>query len=195
VAAGYVNACGSVEARQAVAHFHESEKDHVILANGCSGALELALTALLDTDSILLVPQPGFPLYQVICESHGAKVIHYRLLANQNWECDLQHIQELLLQFGERVCGILINNPSNPTGAVFSLQHLQDLVRLCEQYQVPIIADEVYGDLTFQGHSFYPLASVASELGRQVPVITASGIGKQYLLPGWRVGWIVFHDK
>ena len=95
-AAGYVNACGTLEARRAIAHFHSSpcegvevNSDHVVVASGCSGALELVLTTLLDDDdnksvghdgsSILLVPQPGFPLYQVIAESHGATVLRYRL--------------------------------------------------------------------------------------------------------------------
>lgn len=204
-AAGYVNACGTEEAREAVAAFHSFTlpsggnvhvmAEHTVLANGCSGALELALTALLDPGSILLLPQPGFSLYQVIAESHGASVAFYRLLPDQNWECDLEHLEELILEHGDRVRGILVNNPSNPTGSVFCNDHLQDLVRFCDRHCLPIVADEIYGDLTFGSHVFYPLAQVAAEAGGQVPVITVSGVGKQYLIPGWRVGWIVFHDK
>lgn len=200
--AGYVNACGTTAARQAVAAFHSSDRGiqsvqaaSVIIANGCSGALELALTALLDDDSILLVPQPGFPLYQVICESHGAAVVPYRLKPDQEWECDLEHIHELCVQHGRAVRGILVNNPSNPTGSVFSVEHLQDLVDVCQRHHLPVVADEIYGDLTFGKTNFTPLAEVAAACGSHVPVITASGIGKQYLLPGWRVGWIVFQDK
>lgn len=195
-AAGYINACGLPAARQAVAEFHNvGDANHVVIANGCSGALELALTALLDDDSVLLVPQPGFPLYQVIAESHGASVAHYRLQHDRDWECDLEHVEELLSEYGGRVKGVVINNPSNPTGAVFSYEHLRDILTVCENWRIPVIADEVYGDLTFQGHKFYPMAEVSEDMGRTVPVITASGIGKQFLLPGWRVGWIVFHDK
>jgi tyrosine aminotransferase len=169
--------------------------DNVIMANGCSGALELAFTALLDPGSILLVPKPGFPLYQVIAESHGATVVHYRLLPDQQWECDLEHLEELLLEYGDRVRGILVNNPGNPAGSVFGKRHLQELVRFCDGHRLPIVADEIYGDLTFGSNVFYPLAQVAAEAGGHVPVITASGVGKQYLIPGWRVGWIVFQDK
>ena len=214
--AGYVNACGTDAARRAIAahpHYAGCHADQVIVANGCSGALELALTALLDTEtetSILLVPQPGFPLYQVIAESHGATVVHYRLLPHQNWEMDLDHVREILQQYAADadnsstttsqvqprvIRGLVVNNPSNPTGAVYSRQHLRDICSLCDEYHIPIVADEVYGDLVLDGHTFHPLAQVAAALGRRVPVITASGIGKQYLLPGWRVGWIVFHDK
>jgi tyrosine aminotransferase len=202
--AGYVNACGTDAARRAIAahpHNSGSHPDQVIVANGCSGALELALTALLDNEtSILLVPQPGFPLYQVIAESHGARVVHYRLLPDQNWQMDLDHVREILQQYADGtdvgvIRGLVVNNPSNPTGAVYSRSHLRDICALCDEYHIPIVADEVYGDLVLDGHTFHPLARVAAELGRRVPVITASGIGKQYLLPGWRVGWIVFHDK
>ena len=122
----------------------------------------------------------------------------YRLDGECGWEVDLAHVEELLLrhsQGGKSIRGLVVNNPSNPTGAVYSQKHLREIVRFCQQHRLPLIADEVYGDLTFSQHTFYPLAQVAEELGRQVPVITASGIGKQFLLPGWRVGWIVFHDK
>jgi tyrosine aminotransferase len=194
------------------------DPSQVIIANGCSGALELALTALLDSneESILLVPQPGFPLYQVIAESHGARVVHFPLLPDHNWEIDLKELEQIILQQLQeaahhcdadhpqasvpirtrpRIGGIVVNNPSNPTGAVYSYQHLQDILSMCDKYHIPVIADEVYGDLTFSPHIFYPMAQIAAQMGRRVPVITASGIGKQFLVPGWRVGWIVFHDK
>ena len=91
--------------------------------------------------------------------------------------------------------GILVNNPSNPTGAVYSFKHLSDILTLAARYQIPIIADEIYGDLTFHSRTFYPLANVAASLGYEVPIITASGLGKQYLVPGWRLGWIVYQDN
>lgn len=252
MAAGYVSAVGTPEARHAIHKYHypnadstslHNEKgasnivitspDDVIVANGASGALELGLTALLDEDSVLLVPSPGFPLYQVIAESHGARVVHYDLLPNQGWECDLDHIDRIISEEENYandvntkvVRGIVVNNPSNPTGAVYSEQHLMQIIKLAEKWNVPIIADEIYGDLVFGGNSFYPMASVASKLGYSVPIITASGLGKQCkfiffqddasicwqlsrfilikfiflhdvdLIPGWRLGWLVFQDS
>ena len=203
----------------------EVTSDDVIIANGVSGALELALTSLLDDDSILLVPRPGFPLYKVITESHGASVMYYNLLPEHGWECDLVGLECLLAQHhhhfhdnnvedecnhddddddsgrrsGSRskktIRGILVNNPSNPTGAVYSFKHLSDIVTLAAKYHIPIISDEIYGDLTFHSRTFYPLANVAASLGYEVPIITASGLGKQYLVPGWRLGWIVYQDN
>jgi len=222
MAAGYVNAVGTAEARHAIHKYHYpnanntnlDDKDadsnivvtspgDVIVANGASGALELGLTALLDEDSVLLVPRPGFPLYQVIAESHGARVIHYDLLPNQGWECDLDHIDRIISEEEENahdvstkvVRGIVVNNPSNPTGAVYSEEHLMQIVKLAEKWNVPIIADEIYGDLVFGNNVFHPMANVASKLGYTVPIITASGLGKQYLIPGWRLGWLIFQDS
>jgi tyrosine aminotransferase len=203
MAAGYVNACGTPEARAAIAAHHSASLDDVIVANGASGALELALTALLDEGSILLVPRPGFPLYGVIAQSHGASVVQYDLLPDREWECDLDHIESILIELDKRsdkgnerlVRGILINNPSNPTGAVYSREHLMKVAQLAAKYRIPIISDEIYGDMTLNGRAFHPMADVVEELGKIVPVITASGIGKQYLVPGWRLGWIVFHDS
>lgn len=191
-AAGYVNACGTPQARAAIAQSYNISPNQVIVANGCSGALELALSALLDDESVLLVPKPGFPLYQVIAESHGASVAHYNLDPQRGWECDLNHMESLIT---ENVRGIVINNPSNPTGSVYSRQHLQSILELAARYRIPVICDEVYGDLTFGDNSFVSMAQVMADMGRKVPVIIASGLGKQYLLPGWRVGWIVFHDR
>lgn len=196
-AAGYVPACGTIEARTAIAHYHSFHDhtvspDNAIVANGCSGALELVLTALLDDDSILLVPKPGFPLYQVIAESHGATVAHYNLDPYNNWEIDLEHMESLI---NDNVRGIVINNPSNPTGSVYSEQHLRAILDVCDRYHLPIIADEVYGDLAFGDNQYISMAQVMIQMGRKVPVIVTSGLAKQYLLPGWRVGWAVFYDS
>ena len=161
------------------------------------------------------MPRPGFPLYQVIAESHGSTVVHYDLLPDNGWECDLNHMESIIL--GEElkkktkmkdenedasssssnkvVRAILVNNPSNPTGAVYTEEHLMQIIKLAEKYQVPIVADEIYGDMTFGSNVFHPMANVAAKMGYEVPIITASGLGKQYLVPGWRLGWIVFQDS
>lgn len=204
---GYVNACGAPTVREAIAKFHCDDESinagNVIVASGCSGALELAMTAMLDEDSIVLVPSPGFPLYKVIAKSHGAKTIPYRLDPN-TWQIDLEQLEEIIVETqqqhpGGNLRAMIVNNPSNPTGAVMTEWHLQQVVRICARHRIVIIADEVYGDMVFGDNdekiAFHPLAKVAKSLGSLVPVITASGIGKQFLLPGWRVGWIVFHDK
>ncbi|KAL3903165.1 MAG: hypothetical protein SGARI_005500, partial [Bacillariaceae sp.] len=197
-ASAYTNASGTPEARRAIATHHsypEHQLDpaHTIVTNGCSGALDLALTALLDPGSSILVPQPGFPLYEEIATSHGANVIHYKLDASKRWECDMNHLKEILVS-NENIRAIVINNPSTH-GSVFTEKHLAELVDFCFEHRLPIVSDEIYGDLTFGANRFLPMAQIAAKHGRKVPVVTASGLSKQFMVPGWRIGWLAFHDN
>jgi tyrosine aminotransferase len=93
------------------------------------------------------------------------------------------------------VRALVINNPSSATGSVFSEKHLAEIIEFASAHRIPIVSDEIYGDLTFGSNVFIPIAQVAAKSGSSVPVITATGISKQFLLPGWRVGWLAFHDK
>mmetsp|Transcript_23171 Transcript_23171/g.37671 ORF Transcript_23171/g.37671 Transcript_23171/m.37671 type:complete len:384 (-) Transcript_23171:825-1976(-) len=197
-AAGYTHASGTPEARRAIAMYHSSPEqqlspDHVIVTNGCSGALDLALSCLLDPGTTLLVPRPGFPLYEEIAESQGANVVHYRLDPNRRWECDMKDLEEIMAN-NSNVRAMVINNPSTH-GSVFSEKHLQQILDFALKHRIPIVSDEVYGNLTFGSNQFHPLAQIAAKNGRKVPVITTSGLSKQFMVPGWRVGWLAFSDN
>ncbi|DBA03226.1 TPA: hypothetical protein N0F65_011585 [Lagenidium giganteum] len=211
---GYIHSAGTEEARAAIAsHFGSEEapltKDDVIIGSGCSGALELALTGLLSpgklysddesktvrrvlrnivTGDNILLPKPGFPLYQVICDTHQIECRYYNLLPDKNWEVDLDHLQSLI---DDNTKAILVNNPSNPCGSVYSKVHLQKILRVAEDNKIPIVADEIYGDMVFGSNVFYPVAT----LTKTVPVISVGGLAKQFLIPGWRVGWIMVYDR
>lgn len=91
----------------------------------------------------------------------------------------------------EKTSAIVIINPSNPCGSVYSKNHLKEILAVAERNFLPIIADEIYEHLVFPGHKFYPLAS----LSQNVPVLSCSGITKRFLVPGWRMGWIIVHDR
>ena len=106
----------------------------------------------------------------------------------------MTHLESLVLSH-PNVAALVVNNPSNPTGSVFSEYHVGQLLQFARKYRLPIVADEVYGELTYGSNVFHPMAEVAAKLGRFVPVLTVSGISKQFLLPGWRMGWVCLHDK
>ena len=112
-----------------------SKKD-IIIASGCSGALEMAISVLLNEGDNILVPSPGFPLYQVIAESLGGNVKHYNLNPETNWQVDLQHMRSMI---DENTKAIVINNPSNPCGSVFPSEHLYEITKIAEEYCVDII--------------------------------------------------------
>ncbi|CEG49805.1 tyrosine aminotransferase [Plasmopara halstedii] len=190
---GYIHSAGSEAARISIAqHFGNIRApltmDDIIITSGCSGAIEIALRGLLNPGDNILLPKPGFPLYQALCEAHKIECRFYNLTPECSWEVDLEHMQSLI---NDRTKAILVNNPSNPCGSVYSKLHLNDILDLAELNKIPIIADEIYGDMVFGSDVFYPMASLTNT----VPVVAVGGLAKQFLVPGWRVGWIMVHDR
>ncbi len=135
----------------------------------------------------ILVPCPGFPLYQVITESLGGKVKHYPLLPLHNWECDIEEMEKLI---DTKTKAILVNNPSNPCGANYTAAHLASIAKIAAKHSLPIISDEIYSGIVFEG-VFTPMNTVCGD----VPVISVGGLAKEFVCPGWRVGWLVVHDR
>ncbi|KAF0689948.1 Aste57867_18641 [Aphanomyces stellatus] len=190
---GYIHSAGTEAARAAIAtRFGHADapltKDDIIIASGGSGALDMAITGICNPGDNILLPKPAFSLYKVIADAHKIHVRYYDLLPEKNWEADVEQMASLI---DNRTQAILINNPSNPCGSVFSKQHLQDILAVAEAHRVPIIADEIYGDMTYGASTFYPVAS----LTKTVPVISVCGLAKLFCVPGWRVGWIAVHDR
>lgn len=192
---GYAPSTGTKEARSAIARrytssspFGELAPDDIMICSGASGALQIAMDACLNAGDNILLPRPGFSLYATIAGYLNVEVRYYDLLPDHNWECDLQQARSLV---DERTRAILINNPSNPNGSNFKRTHLEQIVAFAEEMKLLIISDEIYADMVFEGHEFVPIA----DLSKEVPVIACGGIAKQYVVPGWRIGWLLFHDR
>jgi len=193
---GYAHSCGYQNSRQAIAdHVGEGwnniTADDVIICSGCSCALDMCIGVIADPGDNILVPRPGFPLYKTLALGYGIQTKEYDLLPEQGWQADLQHM-ESLIEPG-KTKAILINNPSNPCGSVFSRDHLLAILAIAEKYYLPIIADEIYEHFVFQGakKTYTPIAS----LTKTVPVLSCGGLTKRWLVPGWRLGWITVHDR
>ncbi|KAG7208378.1 hypothetical protein KM043_014611 [Ampulex compressa] len=190
---GYAPSTGFQTAREAVAEYSSNEfvkvdaKD-VVLCSGCSCALDLCITALAREGQNILIPRPGFSIYRTLAEGLGVTVKTYDLLPELGWEVDLDDLEA---QIDESTAAIIINNPSNPCGSVFSRDHILDILDVAARYYVPIIADEIYEHMVFPGRTFHSLAS----LSREVPILSCSGLTKRFLVPGWRMGWIIIHDR
>uniref|UniRef100_A0A915CSH5 Tyrosine aminotransferase n=1 Tax=Ditylenchus dipsaci TaxID=166011 RepID=A0A915CSH5_9BILA len=190
---GYGPAVGCQTAREAVArHFtHPAapiSADDVILASGCSHALEMVIVAIADPGDNILVPIPGFPLYATLCKPNKIDTKQYRLKMHDGGLIDLDHLEE---QIDANTKAIIVNNPSNPTGVVFPKEHLEAILKIAYKHKITIIADEIYGDLVYDGAHFHPMAT----LSPKVPIITCDGIAKRYLVPGWRLGWVIVHNR
>lgn len=190
---GYAPSIGYEDTRSAIAEYYTcpeaplTSRD-IILASGCSGAIDLAISVLADRGQNILVPRPGFSLYRTLAVSLGIQVRYYRLIPERSWEVDLDDLVSLVDQ---DTVAVIVNNPSNPCGSVYSRQHLTDILQVVERLRLPVIADEIYADFVFPDHPFIPMASLTTE----VPILTCGGLTKRFLVPGWRMGWIMIHDR
>jgi len=99
----------------------------------------------------------------------------------------LKHLESLI---NSNTRAIIVNNPSNPCGSVYSKEHLISILAIADKHHIPIIADEIYGGIVFEG-TFHQIAS----LTKTVPVLTVGGLAKLYVAPGWRIGWVILHDR
>lgn len=149
----------------------------------------MCITVLADGErhQNILVPRPGFPIYQTLAECIGVETRLYNLLPERDWEIDLAHLESLI---DGDTAAVVVNNPSNPCGSVFNIQHLRNIVETAVRYRIPVIADEIYDGIVFPGHPFTSLAAI----GAPLPILVCGGLAKRFLVPGWRLGWIYVHD-
>ncbi|XP_028162625.1 tyrosine aminotransferase-like [Ostrinia nubilalis] len=189
---GYGSMVGHPEARQAVAEYSAHQgpvaAEDVILCSGCSHAIELAITVLADSGQNVLVPRPGFMIYKTVAEGLGIEIKYYNLLPNQQWKVDLEDLEN---QIDDDTAAIVVINPSNPCGSVYNKEHLTEIIDIASRNCVPLIADEIYEHFVFSGHEF----TAISALSKDVPVLTCGGLTKRFLVPGWRMGWLIVHDR
>ncbi|CAL1544859.1 unnamed protein product [Lymnaea stagnalis] len=190
---GYAPSVGFEFARQAVADYVSTPTSQVgakdiILASGCSGALDLCISCLAEPGQNILVPRPGFSLYKTLAESLGIHVKQYDLLPEKSWEIDLEHLESSV---DEKTAAVIVCNPSNPCGSAYSKEHLFEILDTVARKKIPIIADEIYEHFVFNGQTYHSLAS----LSKDVPILACSGLTKRFLVPGWRLGWIVINDR
>ena len=184
---GYTPASGVWKVREAVAASYAAAgmpigPDRVILTSGASEGIELALSVLVDTGDEVLLPVPTYPFYTAILTKLGARSVSYRTDPHNGWMPDLDHIKSLI---GPATRAIVIIDPNNPTGAVYSTETRRALVELADTHGIVILADEVYADLAYDA----PVPPLAA-LDPDAPVISFSSISKTYQAPGWRAGWL-----
>ena len=185
---GYLPSAGIPEARQAVAADYESRgvtisPDRVLITTGTGEGIELAINALVDEGDEVLVPTPTYPLYTAILAKLNARPVYYRTDPANQWLPDIEHLRTLVTP---RTKALVVIDPNNPTGAVYPASTRRGLIEVAEEFGLTILADEVYGDLGFDG----PVPPLAT-LDPHAPIISFSSLSKAYLAPGWRTGWMV----
>jgi len=185
---GYAPSLGVPEALDAIRAMAERKGirniQTVFITAGVSEAVDVCLTALVNPGENVLTPCPDYPLYSAVLAKLGAQPNAYALDEDAGWEPNLEHLSTRVFA-GTRA--IVVINPNNPTGAVYSRRTLEDMAEQARQDNLVILADEIYDELLLDDESHVPLAALAPD----VPVITFGGLSKGYLVPGWRLGWAI----
>ena len=184
---GYTPSPGIAAAREAAAADFVSRgvdvsADRVLITSGTSEGIELALTAIVDEGDEVLVPSPTYPLYTAVLAKIGALPAYYRTDHTNGWQPDLDHIKSLI---SSRTRALVVIDPNNPTGAIYPDAMRKALIQIAEDAGLVILADEVYGDLSYDG----PVPPMAA-LANHAAIISYSSLSKAYLAPGWRAGWM-----
>jgi alanine-synthesizing transaminase len=162
--------------------------DEVFMGNGVSELIDLVLRALLSTDDEVLVPMPDYPLWTAAVNLNRGKAIHYPCRPENGFEPDPAEIEALITS---RTRAIVVINPNNPTGAVYSRATLEAIARLAERHHLVVFNDEIYDQILYDGAEFVPMATLV----HGTLCATLSGLSKVYRACGYRVGWAVFSGE
>jgi len=186
---GYGESLGIKPAVEAIRNHAEARgfKDiqSVFVGYGSGEVIDSCLTALLNPGENVLTPRPEYPLYSAVLAKLGAVPNAYALDEAKGWEPDTRDIKS---KVNEKTRALLLINPSNPTGAVYSKRTLEKLLEIARENNLVILADEIYDKLIYEPGATH--TSIAT-LAQDVPIITFNGLSKAYLVPGWRIGWAI----
>ena len=188
---GYSDSRGIPSARRAVVYRYEAiegfppfEPDDVFLGNGVSELITMTMQALLDEGDEVLIPAPDYPLWTAMTSLGGGTPVHYRCDESNGWQPDLDDIRAKVTP---RTKAIVVINPNNPTGAVYSRAVLEAIAAIAREHSLLLLADEIYDRILFDDAVHIPLATVAPDL----LCLTFNGLSKTYRVAGFRSGWLV----
>ncbi len=187
---GYADSAGIDEAREAIAREASRQgikgvaPSDVLMTIGVSEGIEIAMSSLVNAGENILTPSPGYPIYTAVVHKLGAVLNQYETVEANGWQPDVDGIRK---RINSKTRGIILINPNNPTGALYSKRTLEEIIGLANEHDLVIFSDEIYNKILFDGEQHHSTAGLAPDL----PVLTFNGLSKNYLVPGWRIGWII----
>ncbi|MGH3027666.1 MAG: pyridoxal phosphate-dependent aminotransferase, partial [Gaiellaceae bacterium] len=189
-AQGYCDAKGLLSARRAVVQYHQGkgvediDVGDVYLGNGVSELIVMAMQAMLDDGDEVLIPAPDYPLWTAAVSLAGGTPVHYLCDESADWSPDLADLEA---KIGSRTKAVVVINPNNPTGAVYSREILDGIVELARERHLVLLADEIYDKILYDDAEHISTASLAPDL----LCLTFNGLSKAYRVAGFRSGWMV----
>ncbi len=187
---GYSDSKGIFSARKAVMQYCQIkgikgvDLNDIYMGNGVSELITMSMQALLNHGDEILVPSPDYPLWTASVNLAGGTPVHYMCDEENEWNPDIEDIRKKITP---NTKGIVVINPNNPTGALYSKEILEEIVELARQHDLILFADEIYDRLVMDGLTHIALASLAPD----VPCISFNGLSKSHRVAGFRVGWMV----
>lgn len=193
-ASGYTDSKGLFAARKAIMHYTQQKNiqgvtiDDIIIGNGVSELIVMAMQALLNNGDQILVPMPDYPLWTAAVNLAGGTARHYVCDEQTGWLPDLKDIENKITA---NTRGIVLINPNNPTGALYPQETLEGIIEIARHHGLVIFADEIYDKVLFDGNTHTSVASLADD----VLFITFNGLSKNYRTCGYRAGWLVISGE
>jgi alanine-synthesizing transaminase len=186
---GYTDSRGILSARRAVVQHYQTHGidlniDDVFLGNGVSELVTMAIQALLEDGDEVLIPAPDYPLWTAVTQLAGGKAVHYICDEESDWMPDLDDMRKKIT---DRTRAVVIINPNNPTGAVYSRELLEGVLDLARRHNLLVFADEIYDKILYDDAVHHHAAGLAPDLF----CITFNGLSKAYRVAGFRSGWLV----
>lgn len=188
-AVGYCDSKGLHSARLAILNYYQARNiknldiENIIIGNGVSELIVMTMQALLNNGDEMLVPAPDYPLWTAAVNLSGGKAVHYMCDETQNWAPDLADMEAKITA---NTRGIVLINPNNPTGAVYTEQQLLAVIELARKHDLIIFSDEIYELIRYDDTPYTSIASLAED----VMFVTFNGLSKTYLVAGFRSGWM-----
>jgi len=193
-AGGYTDSKGLFEPRKAIMHYTQSKHiagvtvDDIIIGNGVSELIVMAMQGLLNNGDQMLVPMPDYPLWTAAATLAGGTARHYMCDESSGWLPDLKDIES---KINANTRGIVVINPNNPTGALYPREILEGIIEIARHHGLVIFADEIYDKVLYDGNEHISMASLADD----VLFVTFNGLSKNYRTCGYRAGWMVISGE
>ncbi len=188
-AQGYSDSQGIYPARVAVAQYYQqrgilgADADDVYIGNGVSELILMSLQALLNNGDEVLVPMPDYPLWTAAVNLAGGKAVHYLCDEQQDW---LPALDDIKAKISKKTRALVLINPNNPTGAVYSADFLRQLLQVAREHKLVVLSDEIYDKVLYDGTEHVSTAALADDL----VMLTFGGLSKNYRIAGFRIGWL-----